>query len=375
LKAYWPNVRRAVEYLIARDAAGSGEPSGILQDEQWNTYDEALHGVTSFLSGYYLAALRAGEEWARRVGDRASADRFRAVFEKGRDNLQKLCWNGEYFEQKLDDYMKRPGEVGPGCMSDQLIGQWWAHQLGLGYLLPRERVQSALRAVFKHNWKPDLTGWKHMPRAFAGAADRGLIICTWPRGGRPDHVMLYSDEVWTGIEYQVAAHLIYEGMIEEAFAIVKAARDRYDGRTRPPIPRNPWNEIECGGHYARAMSSWSILLALSGFEYDGPAKALTFAPRITPEDFKAFFCGPEGWGSLRQRREGQGQRNTISVAEGRLPLAELHLAVNEPPRQVKVVHKDAAPAAKWQVEGRLLTLKLDGAISIEAGERFEVVLS
>jgi uncharacterized protein (DUF608 family) len=376
LRAYWPNVRRAVEYLIARDAAGSGgEASGILQDEQWNTYDEALHGVTSFLSGYYLAALRAGEEWALQVGERASADRFRAVFEKGRENLQKLCWNGEYFEQKLDDYLKRPGEVGPGCMSDQLIGQWWAHQLGLGYLLPRERVQSALRAVFRHNWKPDLTGWRHAPRAFAGAADRGLIICTWPRGGRPDHVMLYSDEVWTGIEYQVAAHLIYEGMIEEAFAIIKGARDRYDGRPRPPIPRNPWNEIECGGHYARAMSSWSILLALSGYEYDGPAKALTFAPRITPEDFRAFFCGPEGWGSLHQRRDGQGQRNTISVAEGRLPLAELHLAVKEPPKQVKVVHKDAAPAAKWQVEGNVLTVKLDGAISIEAGERFEVVLS
>src|SRR5271165_1885882 len=103
------------------------------------------------------------------------------------------------------------------------------------YLLPRERVQSSLQAIFRHNWKPDLTGWKHAPRAFAGAGDKGLIICTWPKGGRPDHVMLYSDEVWTGIEYQVAAHMIYEGMVEEGFAIIKAARDRYDGIPRPPI--------------------------------------------------------------------------------------------------------------------------------------------
>jgi uncharacterized protein (DUF608 family) len=268
LRSYWPGVKRAVEYLIARDAAGTGgQEGGILQDDQWNTYDEALHGVTSFISGYYLAALRAGEEWARRVGDGPAALRFQTIFEKGRENLQKLCWNGEYFEQKLDDYLKRKGEVGPGCMSDQLIGQWWAHQLGLGYLLPRDRVQSALRAIFRHNWKSDLTGWKHAPRAFAGAGDKGLIVCTWPKGGRPDAVMLYSDEVWTGIEYQVAAHMIYEGMIEEGLAIIKGARDRYDGIGRPPIPRNPWNEIECGGHYARAMSSWSILLALSGYEY------------------------------------------------------------------------------------------------------------
>ena len=182
--------------------------------------------MTSFLSGYYLAALRAGEAWARRVGDEATADRFHAIFQKGQENLQKLCWNGEYFEQKLDDYRSRKGEVGPGCMSDQLIGQWWAHQLGLGYLLPRERIQSALRAIFRHNWKPDLTGWKHDPRAFAGAGDKGLIICTWPRGGRPDHVMLYSDEVWTGIEYQVAAHMIYEGMVEEGSG-------DHQGSTRP----------------------------------------------------------------------------------------------------------------------------------------------
>ena len=124
-------------------------------------------------------------------------------------------------------------------MADQLIGQWWAHQLGLGYILPKEKVVAALRSVFKYNFKSDLTGWRHSPRAFAGTKDKGLIICTWPKGGRPERVMLYSDEVWTGIEYQVAAHLIYEGLLEEGLALVKAARDRYDGIPRPPIGRNP----------------------------------------------------------------------------------------------------------------------------------------
>ena len=113
------------------------------------------------------------------------------------------------------------GEVGPGCMSDQLIGQWWAHQLGLGYLLPREMVVSALRSIFKYNFKSDLTGWKHMPRAFAGAKDKGLIVCTWPKGGRPANVMLYADEVWTGIEYQVASHMIYEGLLEEGLSVAR----------------------------------------------------------------------------------------------------------------------------------------------------------
>jgi uncharacterized protein (DUF608 family) len=374
-KEYWPHINRAVEYLIGRDAkAVGGQPEGILQDDQWNTYDEALHGVTTFISGYYLAALRAGEEWGRRVGDKAAAERFHGIFEKGQKKLIELCWKEEYFQQHLPDYMKRPGEVGPGCMSDQLLGQWWAHQLGLGYILPQELVVSALRAVFKYNFKSDLTGWPHAPRAFAGAKDKGLIICTWPKGGRPGNVMLYSDEVWTGIEYQVAAHMIYEGMIEEGFAIVKAARDRYDGIPRPPIARNPWNEIECGGHYARAMSSWSLLLALSGWEYDGPRQALRLKPRHTPENFKGFFAGPEGWGSLRQSREGQAQLNELSVREGRLGVAEIALAPGAAPKSVKVECGGKTIPSTFNFNAGVAVVALQPPAVVEAGQTLVVRL-
>lgn len=375
-KTYWPRVKKAVDYLIGRDAAtAGGEPSGVLRDDQWNTYDQALHGVTTFLSGYYLAALRAGEEWGRRVGDKATADRFHAVFEKGSKYLVDHCWNGEYFQQELPDYMDRPGEVGPGCMADQLIGQWWAHQLGLGYILPKDKVVQALRSVFRYNWKTDLTGWKHMPRAFAGAKDKGLIIVTWPKGGRPGHVMLYSDEVWTGIEYQVASHMIYEGLIEEGYAIVKGARDRYDGVPRAPIPRNPWNEIECGGHYARAMSSWTLLLAASGYEYDGPARSLRFTPRVTPENFKAFFCGPEGWGKLLQRREGGAQRNGVAVAEGTLSVASLRLGPAAKVAAARVSLDGAEVPARFEPSAEGVLLKFDQPVVVKAGQALEVVLS
>ncbi|MGD0094812.1 MAG: GH116 family glycosyl hydrolase, partial [Planctomycetota bacterium] len=376
LKEYWPHARRGVEYLIARDAKShGGQAGGYLEDDQHNTYDEALHGVTTFISVYYLAALRAGEEWARRMGDAATGGHFHEVFLKGQENLLKLCWNGEYFQQKLDDYLKRHGEVGPGCMADQLIGQWWAHQLGLGYLLPKEQVQMALRSVFKYCWMPDLTGWKHAPRAFAGAKDKGLIICTWPKGGRPEHVMLYSDEVWTGIEYQVAAHMLYEGLLEEGLAIVKGARDRYDGIPRRPISRNPWNEIECGGHYARAMSSWSLLLAASGYEYDGPAKALKFTPRLTPDNFRGFFCGPEGWGSLRQRREGQTQVNEVVVAAGQLAVSQLRLAPAAQAQKVAVTLAGAGVEAQLQPADGGVLVALGAPAVIKAGDTLAVTVS
>jgi hypothetical protein len=367
-----------VDYLIGRDAAShGGQPAGYLEDNQWNTYDEALHGVTTFISGYYLAALRAGEEWARRMGDAASADRFRGVFEKGRQNLIKLCWNGEYFQQHLPGYEKLPGEVGPGCMADQLIGQWWAHQLGLGYLFPKEHVVAALRSVFKYNFKSDLTGWKHSPRAFAGAKDKGLIICTWPKGGRPGHVMLYSDEVWTGIEYQVAAHLIYEGLMEEGLAIAKAARDRYDGVPRPPIGRNPWNEIECGGHYARAMASWSLLLALSGWAYDGPRQVLQVGPRHTPENFKSFWCGPEGWGGLAQQAEAARQKAEITVRWGRLPLKALTVGLamkSKPEKVVVTLAGRALPAGLVTTESQA-EVRLEAAAVVREGETLTITLT
>ena len=233
---------------------------------------------------------------------------------------------------------------------------------------------AALRAVFKYNWKSDLTGWQHTPRAFAGANDKGLIICTWPKGGRPGNVMLYSDEVWTGIEYQVAAHLIYEGLVEEGFAIVKGARDRYDGIPRAPFGRNPWNEIECGGHYARAMSSWSLLLALSGWEYDGMRQTLRVAPRHTPENFKGFFTGPEGWGSLRQSREGSAQRNELSVREGRLAVAEITLAPTAAPTQVKVECAGKTVPSAFSFDAGVVVVTLKPAVVIEKSQTLVIRL-
>lgn len=377
-KDYWPNVQRAMEYLINRDAeSGGGQPRGILQDDQWNTYDEALHGVTTFISGYYLAALRAAEEWARRLGDATAGDRFRAIFESGQKRLVELCWNGEYFQQHLPDYMSRGGEFGPGSMSDQLIGQWWAHQLGLGYLLPREMVVTALRSIFKYNWKSDLTGWHHMPRAFAGAHDKGLIVCTWPKGGRPARPLLYSDEVWTGMEYQVAAHMIYEGLVEEGFSVVKGARDRYDGVPRPPIPRNPWNEIECGGHYARAMSSWSLLLSLSGYENDGPRGILRFHPRHAPENFKCFISGPAGWGSFAQKIEAGAQKIGIEIKWGTLAVKtlQLKLAPDLEPTKVDVFVGGGVKKVGFLAKDGVIGINFEGSVTLREGDRLDVTLS
>jgi hypothetical protein len=118
-----------------------------------------------------------------------------------------------------------------------------------------------------------------------------------------------------GFEYQVGAHLIYEGFLREGLSVCKAIRDRHDG-----FKRNPYNEFECGSHYARSMSNYSYLLALSGFRYSAPEKTLYFDPVIRRDNFQCFFSVEGAWGIIKQCRTSYGNVVTIEVLEGELDL-------------------------------------------------------
>lgn len=367
LRDYWWRIKKAVDYLVRLDGES---PDGILEGPQWNTYDCVVYGPNSFIGTYYLAALRAGEEMARLMDEPQTAQRWRQIFETGRQRLVELCWNGEYFYQNLPDYEQRTTQWGPGCLSDQLIGQWWAHQLRLGYLLPQEHVRSALRAVFKHNWRWDFADFRHRQRVYADQHDKGLLNCTWPRGGRPANPILYCDEVWTGVEYQVAGHMVYEGMLEEALTIVRGVRERYDGQRR-----NPWNELECGGHYARAMANWSLLTGFSGYHHDGPQGLLCFDPVLQPDDFRSLFTVAEGWGSFSQHRQSGKQRNELRVDHGRAFLRELQLGVDGNPNKVAVRLGSRRVAANVNTERQTARLQFEKPVEVTAGQKLVVDIS
>lgn len=154
------------------------------------------------------------------------------------------------------------------------------------------------------------------------------MLCSWPRGGRPRIPFVYSDEVWSGIEYQVATNLIYEGLVDEGLEIVRAVRERHDG-----IRRNPWNEVECGNHYARSMASWGVLVALTGTDWDGRTRSLRLAPHAAATEgdtARLLVATASGWGEVEVRPDG---------AELRLLGGQLHLA------EFEVVHPDGATFA------------------------------
>jgi uncharacterized protein (DUF608 family) len=299
LSEVWPGVKRAMAFAATHwDTDGDG----LFDGKQHNTYDIEFYGPNPLCSLYYLAALRAVEELAGVMGETQLAQQSRKIFEQGRARLDELLWNGEYYVQRLADVNAYPYQHGEGCLSDQLLGQLHAHLLGLGELIPTERARAALRAIFTHNFKRSFRNHVNCQRTYALNDEAGLILCSWPRGGQPRFPFPYSDEVWTGIEYHLAAHLIREGLIAEGLEIVAAARARHDG-----VRRNPWNEVECGHHYARSMSSWTLLLALSGFHCDLSKGEICFDPVLEaspdPDHFSTFWSTGQGWGIYSQTRD------------------------------------------------------------------------
>ena len=315
LRRLWPKVKASLDYCI-----GEWDPGrkGWLEEPHHNTYDIEFWGPDGMCTSFYLGALKAAVLMGRALGEDVSE--YAAILEKGTRRTEQELFDGEYFIQKIqwkNLRAKNPLEVksmvgayspearallekegpkyqyGTGCLSDGVLGSWLALVCGAGQVLDATKVASHLKAVHKHNLKHDLTAHPNPQRpSYACGAEGGLLLCTWPKGGELSLPFVYSNEVWTGIEYQVASHLMLMGMVDEGLEIVRACRNRYDGRVR-----NPFNEYECGHWYARAMSSYALLQGLSGARYDAVDKVLYLRPGVQG-DFRAFFSTATGYGTV-----------------------------------------------------------------------------
>jgi uncharacterized protein (DUF608 family) len=366
LKKLWPQAKKAMEHAWK---SWDADKDGLMEGEQHNTYDIEFFGPNSMMGGFYLGALKASAEMAVALTDWPAAAAFRALYDKGRRNYDAVLWNGEYYVQKYDQVMEKKYQYGEGCLSDQLLGQWLGMVSGLGRYLPQERLRSTLGAIYRNNFLADFRNFSNAQRTYALGDEKGLLLCSWPRGGRPPLPFPYSDEVWTGIEYQVASHLIYEGLVEEGLSVVKAVRDRYDGRRR-----NPWNEVECGHHYARAMSSWGVLLALGGFSYSGPDMKMSFDPKLAADDFRTVWTAGSGWGTYSQKiTGGQTAALKLEVASGEMSLKELTFTAPASSPKAKVMLAtgtlgNAATKPALKREGNLVRLQWLNPVVVKPGE-------
>jgi uncharacterized protein (DUF608 family) len=339
----YPLAKLSLDYCI-----GAWDPDhrGGLFEPHHNTYDIEFWGADGMCTSIYLGALSAMAQMAQAVGQQSDARYYADLAQRCSRQMDEQLFNGEYYQQRveyrglrdtsfansvahvddksseLQQLLKREGpryQYGGGCLSDGVIGAWMARTYGIEIPLARNNVRSTLQAIFKHNFKADLSEHANAQRpGYAMGREPGLLLCSWPRGDKPTLPFVYSDEVWTGIEYQVASHLIQEGFVNEGLTIVKALRSRYDGRTR-----NPWNEYECGNWYARAMASYSLLGALSGFRYSAVERTLWFGPQLSIRPFESFFSTAFGFGTIAL----DDRALSIRMIEGELRVEKLVLTV------------------------------------------------
>jgi uncharacterized protein (DUF608 family) len=362
LKKFYPLAKRSIDYCIR---TWDPEHRGGLFEPHHNTYDIEFWGADGMCTGIYLGALSAFAEMARALGETEDAKVYGELAQRCAHLLDEQLFNGDYYEQKvqytglrntsfaeqvanvneqsseMQQLLKREGpkyQYGNGCISDGVIGVWMARMYGIETSLSREHVRSALRAIFSHNFKTDLSQHANAQRpGYAMGHEPGLLLCSWPRGGKPTLPFVYSDEVWTGIEYQVASHLITEGFVQEGLTIVKALRSRYDGRVR-----NPWNEYECGNYYARAMASYALLGALAGFRYSAVSRTLWFAPQLNVRPFRSFFSTASGFGTITLTK----QTLEVRMVEGELTIEKVVLGEHGQTRtlQPRITAHPNAPA-------------------------------
>jgi len=370
LKRIWSKVKLATDWLIQ---AIDPREEGLNHGHQWNTYDCATGGQHTFIGSQYLCALAAAERMASLMGDETAAARYKRIRETGSKLQMERLWNGEYFFQIPDE--KPVHDYNTGCHTDQLLGQWWAYQLGIGDLYPQELMRTAMNAVFKHNFRERFVGFHQVPRRYVMDEEGGLLMCTWPRGGRPNPFIIYADEVWTGIEYMAAGLMTYLEMLEPAVKIVDTARGRYDGVRRDGLDSgpggNPFNDLECGKFYARAMSSFGLLLAAQGLILDAPEGVIGFEPRWQPEDHKSFFIGAEGWGLFRQKRTRTSQTEILELRYGQLHLHELRFRT--PFQKVAVRVQNKPVPADLRRDGEQVRLRLSQPLILQAGDTLKVV--
>ena len=310
-KAY-PKIRRLMNYIFQEC---DPDAQGVIEGEQPNTYDISFYGKNMFIGALYLAALKAFEKMANLVYDDDFKEKCIKRFNNGKKNYDDSLWNGEYWIQTYDEGQHHSSQYGIGCLSDQLFGQFWAYMLELGSLLPKEKINITLDNIMKYNFMENFHGFVHNSRIFASDHDKGLLVCTWPKGDRPKIPMGYSDEVWTGIEYEVAALMMENDKIDSALKILNAIRGRYDGRYR-----NPWNEVECGDHYVRAMSSWRIYEAAIGYHWNALENRINFLPRFKNNPMQALFITNSSWGMIRREYDGNNLSITIKPLFGELKL-------------------------------------------------------
>lgn len=381
----WPRVKKALEFAWV-PGGWDADRDGVLEGVQHNTYDVEFYGPNPQCGIYYLAALRAGEAIARQCGDAASADEYYRLYLSGRQWIEANLFNGEYYVQKIkgvprasiapslmsdmgSDNTEQPEyQVGEGCLVDQLVGQYLATAAGLGPLLDQKQVRKTLESIYKYNRKRNLFEHDSVQRTFALNDESAMVICDYGKATRPHIPFPYYAEVMTGFEYSAAIAMIDAGMVQQGVECIGDIRRRYDGERR-----NPWDEAECGHHYARAMAAWSGVLSLSGFQYFGARGSFSLHPKWGGAAFRCFWSTGTGWGTVSLEKKAASTNVLIQVEYGTLPVQLID--VPGAARTATAKLNGQALPHELQRAAQIVAVRLERTLTMKEGDRLAVAFA
>jgi len=334
LRPLWPKVKKALAFCWIT-GGWDADRDGVMEGCQHNTMDVEYFGPNPQMQSWYLGALRAAGEMALRLDDRLFAEKCQNLFTRGKEWMDRHLFNGQYYEHEIrppkdvksvapcllvgmgaKDFHNPDYQLGNGCLVDQLAGQFMAHICGLGYLLKPSHVRATMQSIMKYNHKQTFQDHFNCLRSYVLGNEKALLMASYPRG-HLSNPFPYFTEVMTGFEYTAAVGMLYENQIKNGLRCIRDVRSRYDGKKR-----NPFDEAECGHHYARAMASWAAIPALTGFCYSGVRKSMSFAKGPGPW----FWSNGYAWGECRQRPAGKSAQVQLSVSGGELALRSFQLA-------------------------------------------------
>lgn len=328
LRTMWPRIRSSLEFCWIPNG-WDADCDGVMEGCQHNTMDVEYHGPNPQMQGWYLGALRAAEIMARHLGEDDFATKCYKLFEYGSAWMDDNLFNGEYYIHDIrmpgndakiakglilgmsgKDLSTPDYQLGEGSLVDQLVGQYMAHICGLGYLHNTANVKNTLQSILRYNRLDKFNAHFNCMRSYVLGDETALLMAAYPHS-RPDNPFPYFTEVMTGFEYTAAIGMLYEGMIDEGLDCIRAIRERYDGSKR-----NPFDEAECGHHYARAMAAWSAIPALTGFQYSAVDRTIRFA--APDQEVNWFWASGHAWGTVNIRPVGEDYDVRLDVMGGEL---------------------------------------------------------
>jgi uncharacterized protein (DUF608 family) len=377
LTTNWAAIKLTLDFLIGQD----GNNDGVSEGRQPNTLDADFYGRVPEHIGLYAAALKAGREMATAVGATSYAATCDALASQAMARLSERFVSSSDYGDGYYTQLVNPANIGQlgfaeGCHIDQAMGECYARMIGLERVTDAAQCRAVLRSIWRFNYSHDLTNFLSSTAINQGSpyqlpGDAGLLICTFPNDGNQwtsAWQSSYFATCMTGYGYEVGAHCLAEGLIDEGLTIVRALYDRYH-----PAKRNPFNEIECSDHYARAMASYGAFLTVSGFRHSGPDGLVAFAPVLGADAFKSAFTTAQGWGRYQRTKTGTLTTETITLKRGSLRLWKFECIAPAQSGYVALAKRNGvATAASFSLVGSVLRCTLPADLVLAEGETFAV---